>query len=216
MARSRHDFGCCCVGCDRWGLADVCACIRAFTCTCSRVGWRCERLRCCAGNPWGTVFTLSALACQTTPATNKAGVQCMAQRHCGNCCARLVAFVHHLRFEFGCVPTSCRCTACCFLFHGLHRKSYVDTILGVRQQLLNMTSLDAYLFRADASRQRETKIHHASGLGLAIVRSITSAHQGHVTARHSPLGGLAVQVTLPLQPVHTQGKPTAPPKVTQA
>ena len=89
-----------------------------------------------------------------------------------------------------------------------------DTAPGVNDT--DLPHLFDPLFRADASRQRDTKIHHASGLGLAIVRSITSAHQGHVTARHSPLGGLAVQVTLPLQPVHTQGKPTAPPKVTQA
>lgn len=62
------------------------------------------------------------------------------------------------------------------------------------------------LFRADASRQRAADAQHASGLGLAIVRSIAQAHQGQVTARHSPLGGLAVHVTLPLQPEHTRAQ----------
>ncbi len=37
----------------------------------------------------------------------------------------------------------------------------------------------------------------ASGLGLSIVRNIVEAHQGSICASHSPLGGLAIEITLP-------------------
>ena len=47
------------------------------------------------------------------------------------------------------------------------------------------------LYRVEASRSRASG---GSGLGLSIVRSIAEAHQGQVTATHSPLGGLAVSV----------------------
>lgn len=64
------------------------------------------------------------------------------------------------------------------------------------------------LFRADAARQRTADAQHASGLGLSIVRSIVRAHQGQVSARHSALGGVAVHVTLPLQPGQARAKPS--------
>ena len=47
------------------------------------------------------------------------------------------------------------------------------------------------LYRVDPSRTRATG---ASGLGLAIVRSIADAHCASVDARHSDLGGLAIVV----------------------
>ena len=50
------------------------------------------------------------------------------------------------------------------------------------------------LYRVEASRSRASG---GSGLGLSIVRSIAEAHQGQVTATHSPLGGLAVSVFFP-------------------
>jgi two-component system sensor histidine kinase BaeS len=56
------------------------------------------------------------------------------------------------------------------------------------------------LFRVDASRTRTG--HHGSGLGLSIVRAIAGAHNGHVQALASPLGGLALQIELPLHPQH--------------
>lgn len=50
------------------------------------------------------------------------------------------------------------------------------------------------LFRTDRSRSR---VAGGSGLGLAICRSIVDAHHGSITARHSALGGVAVEVELP-------------------
>jgi two-component system, OmpR family, sensor histidine kinase BaeS len=63
------------------------------------------------------------------------------------------------------------------------------------------------LFRADVSRQRHADAQHASGLGLSIVRSIAQAHQGTVTAHHSPHGGLLVCVQLPLHPKRKRTQP---------
>ena len=48
--------------------------------------------------------------------------------------------------------------------------------------------------RAEKSRGRE---HGGAGLGLAICRSIVSAHDGTIEARPGPLGGLWIQVRLP-------------------
>ena len=53
------------------------------------------------------------------------------------------------------------------------------------------------LYRADASRSRRMG---GSGLGRAICRAIASSHGGRIEAGASPLGGLRVVVTLPLQP----------------
>jgi two-component system sensor histidine kinase BaeS len=54
------------------------------------------------------------------------------------------------------------------------------------------------LFRGDAARSRTGQ--HGSGLGLSIVRAIVRSHRGQVLASAGALGGLAVQVELPLQP----------------
>lgn len=54
------------------------------------------------------------------------------------------------------------------------------------------------LFRVDSARTRTGQ--HGSGLGLSIVRAIAQAHHGTVAASASRLGGLAIQVSLPLQP----------------
>lgn len=50
-------------------------------------------------------------------------------------------------------------------------------------------------FRAEESRNRGTG---GAGLGLAICRNIVEAHGGTIHAQSSPLGGLAIVVTLPL------------------
>ena len=50
------------------------------------------------------------------------------------------------------------------------------------------------LFRLENSRSRS---HGGAGLGLAIVRQIVLAHQGHVTAAPSELGGLLITCVLP-------------------
>ena len=69
-----------------------------------------------------------------------------------------------------------------------------DTPPGVRSDQLSQ--LFEPLFRADAARTRGQ--HHGSGLGLAIARAIVAAHRGSIAAQASPLGGLAIIVTLPL------------------
>ena len=50
-------------------------------------------------------------------------------------------------------------------------------------------------FRVDSSRSRELG---GTGLGLAICRNIVEAHDGEIRALASPLGGLRVEVDLPL------------------
>ena len=60
------------------------------------------------------------------------------------------------------------------------------------------TSLDKLfdrLYREEKSRNREKG---GSGLGLSICRSIIEAHQGHILARQSSLGGVVIAITLPL------------------
>ena len=52
-------------------------------------------------------------------------------------------------------------------------------------------------YRVDSSRARA---RGGSGLGLAICQHIVQAHRGTITADDSPLGGLRITVTLPLQP----------------
>ena len=53
------------------------------------------------------------------------------------------------------------------------------------------------LFRADPSRSRQSG---GSGLGLAIAQAIVRSHGGRIAAAASPLGGLRIEVVLPLQP----------------
>jgi two-component system sensor histidine kinase BaeS len=53
------------------------------------------------------------------------------------------------------------------------------------------------LFRADASRSRQSG---GSGLGLAIARAIVRSHGGRISAMASSLGGLRIEVNLPVRP----------------
>ncbi|OYU10684.1 MAG: hypothetical protein CFE38_16285 [Comamonadaceae bacterium PBBC1] len=64
----------------------------------------------------------------------------------------------------------------------------------------DMASLFEPLYRADRAR---TRALGGSGLGLAICEAIAHAHGGTVAASASSLGGLHVQVDLPLQPPET-------------
>jgi two-component system sensor histidine kinase BaeS len=68
-----------------------------------------------------------------------------------------------------------------------------DSAPGVTDELL--PHLFERFFRADASRSRKTG---GSGLGMAICRSIVEAHGGQIRADHSNLGGLRIEITLPL------------------
>jgi two-component system sensor histidine kinase BaeS len=52
------------------------------------------------------------------------------------------------------------------------------------------------LFRVEGSRSRATG---GAGLGLAMCRNIVDAHDGTIIARPSPLGGLWVEIILPLK-----------------
>ncbi|TMH85648.1 MAG: hypothetical protein E6H47_10715, partial [Betaproteobacteria bacterium] len=58
-----------------------------------------------------------------------------------------------------------------------------------------MPHLFERFYRVDGSRSRA---NGGAGLGLAICRSIVEAHDGEIEARHSPLGGLAVEIALPV------------------
>lgn len=52
------------------------------------------------------------------------------------------------------------------------------------------------LFRVDRSRSRDTG---GAGLGLAIAERIVDAHRGRIRARHAALGGLAIDIDLPIE-----------------
>lgn len=51
------------------------------------------------------------------------------------------------------------------------------------------------LYRVESSRNRR---YGGSGLGLAICKNIVEAHGGRIAASHSPLGGLRIDIDLPL------------------
>jgi len=68
-----------------------------------------------------------------------------------------------------------------------------DSAPGVPDQALD--KLFDHLYRVDSSRNRNTG---GSGLGLAIAKRIVEAHQGTISATHSPLGGLKVILSFPL------------------
>tara|TARA_R110000787_G_scaffold38998_22_gene97956 strand:- start:2589 stop:4043 length:1455 start_codon:yes stop_codon:yes gene_type:complete len=68
-----------------------------------------------------------------------------------------------------------------------------DSLPGVPDEAL--PQLFDRLYRVEPSRSRETG---ASGLGLAICESIVIAHGGTIRAAHSELGGLIVNVDLPV------------------
>ncbi|MFT2091719.1 ATP-binding protein [Paraglaciecola sp. 2405UD69-4] len=71
---------------------------------------------------------------------------------------------------------------------------FEDNGQGVSEQDLPL--LFEHLFRAENSRNRETG---GSGLGLSICKKIVEAHHGKISAFSSKLGGLGIQVILPLE-----------------
>ena len=77
---------------------------------------------------------------------------------------------------------------------GLARLLLRDTAPGVEAQLCEQ--LFDPLYRQDSSRNRRSA---GAGLGLAIARAVVDAHDGKIRATPSDIGGLAVEVELPLQ-----------------
>jgi two-component system, OmpR family, sensor histidine kinase BaeS len=71
--------------------------------------------------------------------------------------------------------------------------SVSDTAPGVPDEAL--THLFEHLYRVETSRNRRTG---GSGLGLAICKKIVEAHHGTIQARHSDLGGVSIEICLPL------------------
>jgi two-component system sensor histidine kinase BaeS len=80
--------------------------------------------------------------------------------------------------------------------NGRARLTWEDSPPGVPDAAL--PRLFERLYRVDGSRSREAG---GSGLGLAICESIAAAHGGKIGARHSELGGLAVELELPREGV---------------
>jgi two-component system sensor histidine kinase BaeS len=71
---------------------------------------------------------------------------------------------------------------------------FKDSAPGVPEDKLE--HLFERLFRVEGSRSRATG---GAGLGLAMCRNIVDAHDGSIVARPSPLGGLWVEIVLPLK-----------------
>ncbi|WDE08692.1 hypothetical protein SG34_032800 [Thalassomonas viridans] len=71
-----------------------------------------------------------------------------------------------------------------------------DSSPGVAEQ--DMPKIFERFYRVESSRSRATG---GSGLGLAICKSIIEAFQGSIDSSNSPLGGLAVEIKLPISEV---------------
>jgi two-component system sensor histidine kinase BaeS len=68
-----------------------------------------------------------------------------------------------------------------------------DTAPGVPEE--SLPRIFERLYRVESSRNRE---RGGSGLGLSICRSVVEAHGGTIVAKASSLGGLWIEVRLPL------------------
>lgn len=71
--------------------------------------------------------------------------------------------------------------------------SISDSAPGVADDALD--KLFDHLYRVDSSRNRQSG---GSGLGLAICKRIVEGHNGTIKASHSDLGGITIDITLPL------------------
>ena len=67
-----------------------------------------------------------------------------------------------------------------------------DSAPGVPQEALER--LFERFFRADPSR---TRGRGGSGIGLALVKKIVTAHRGTIEAHNSDMGGVRIEVVLP-------------------
>lgn len=70
---------------------------------------------------------------------------------------------------------------------------FADSEPGIPNEAL--AKLFERFYRVESSRNRSLG---GAGLGLSICRNIVEAHNGHITALHSALGGLTIRITLPL------------------
>jgi two-component system sensor histidine kinase VanS len=83
-----------------------------------------------------------------------------------------------------------------------HRSSVVLTVENTGDKLIpELVSTLVEPFRRGTDRIRAD--HAGAGLGLAIVQSMTRAHNGTLTLTPRPAGGLCVTVELPAAPRHT-------------
>jgi two-component system sensor histidine kinase VanS len=85
---------------------------------------------------------------------------------------------------------------------GVHAKSVLLTVENTGDKLtpkLVSTLVEPF----QRGTQRVRRDHAGVGLGLAIVNSITRAHDGTLTLTPRPAGGLCVKVQLPAAPSHT-------------
>ena len=78
---------------------------------------------------------------------------------------------------------------------------FQDTPPGVPTE--SLPRLFDRLYRVDTSRSRHTG---GAGLGLAIVKNVVEAHGGALSANPSPLGGLWIQIRLPIARQERQRK----------
>ena len=86
----------------------------------------------------------------------------------------------------------------------IHPQTVVLTVENTGEKLTQESvSTIVEPFRRGAERTRTG--HAGVGLGLAIVNSITRAHDGTLTLTPRPAGGLCVLVQLPAAPQHTPG-----------
>ena len=74
-----------------------------------------------------------------------------------------------------------------------------DTAPGPREE--NLTKLFDRFFREEISRSRKLG---GSGIGLSLCKSIARAHGGNIVASKSPLGGLRIVLTMPMNLVEEQ------------
>jgi len=79
---------------------------------------------------------------------------------------------------------------------GSVRVAFCDSTPGVADE--ELPKIFARFYRVEGSRSRESG---GAGLGLAICRSIVEAHEGTIVAKVSPLGGLGIEISLPLMGV---------------
>jgi len=80
--------------------------------------------------------------------------------------------------------------------HAWLRLRWDDSAPGVSAH--ELPRLFERLYRAEGARTRASGDAGGSGLGLAICRTIVQAHGGRITAQHGGLGGLRIELLLPL------------------